>query len=114
MNPGSLCGPLQSPNNSVIAPITDTLNNASNAQITYQFSPGGMIGATGNFSELSYPDQAQVPGLFGSSAAGGSLFYTHRFVWETLHRGHLSISEVCDPFRRSFDPRVCRQRRRRA
>jgi hypothetical protein len=75
---GSLCGPLQSPNNSVIAPITDTLNDASNAQITYQFSPGGMVGATGNFSELRYPNQAEVPGLFGSSATGGSAFYTHR------------------------------------
>lgn len=75
---GSLCGPLQSPNNSVIAPITDTLNNASNAQITYQFSPGGMVGVTGNFSELRYPNQAEAPGLFGSSATGGSAFYTHR------------------------------------
>jgi hypothetical protein len=75
---GSLCGPLQTPNNSVVAPVTDTLNNASNAQITYQFSPGGMVGATGNFSELRYPNQAEAPGLFGSSAAGGSAFYTHR------------------------------------
>lgn len=76
--PGSSCGALQSPNNSVIAPVTDTLNNASTAQITYQFSPGGMIGATGNFSKLSYPDQSQASGLFGSTAAGGSVFYTHR------------------------------------
>jgi hypothetical protein len=75
---GSLCGSLDSPNSSVVAPITDTLNDATNAQITYQFSPGGMIGATGNFSELRYPDQAEAPGLYGSSATGGSVFYTHR------------------------------------
>ncbi len=75
---GSLCGPLQSPNNSVIAPVTDTLNDATNAQLTYQFSPGGMVGATGNFSELRYPNQSQVPGLFGSTTTGGSAFYTHR------------------------------------
>jgi hypothetical protein len=77
---GSLCGPLQSPNSSIVAPVTDTLNNASNAQLTYQFSPGGMVGVTGNFSELLYPgrNQTQAAGLFDSNAAGGSAFYTHR------------------------------------
>lgn len=75
---GSLCGGLQSPNNSIVAPVTDTLDNISSAQLTYQFSPGGMVGVTGNFSQLRYPDQAQVPGLYGSTAAGGSAYYTHR------------------------------------
>jgi hypothetical protein len=75
---GSLCGALQSPNNSIIAPATDTLNESSKAQLTYQFSPGGMVGVTGNFSQLRYPDQSEVPGLYGSTAAGGSAYYTHR------------------------------------
>jgi hypothetical protein len=75
---GSPCGAIQSPNTSILAPNTDTINNASNAQITYQFSPGGMIGATGNFSDLRYLDQSQVPGLNDSSASGGGAFYTHR------------------------------------
>ena len=48
----NLCGTLQSPNTSIVAPVTDTLTDASSAQLTYQFSPGGMIGVTGNFSEL--------------------------------------------------------------
>jgi len=75
---GSSCGTLESPNSSVIAPIADTLTDSSNAQISYQFSPGGMVGLTGNFSELHYPNAAQVPGLYGSSTTGGGGFYTHR------------------------------------
>jgi hypothetical protein len=75
---GSSCGGINSPNTSILAPNTDTITNASNAQITYQFSPGGMVGVTGNFSELHYPDQAQVPGLNDSNAAGGGGYYTHR------------------------------------
>jgi hypothetical protein len=75
---GGLCGLPQSPNNSILAPNTDTLNDASSAQLTYQFSPGGMVGLTGNFSELHYPNQGQVPGLNDSNAAGGGAFYTHR------------------------------------
>jgi len=75
---GGSCGALQSPNTSIVAPATDTLNDSSSAQITYQFSPGGMVGVTGNFSELRYPDQGDVPGLHGSSATGGSAYYTHR------------------------------------
>jgi hypothetical protein len=75
---GGFCGALQSPNNSIVAPVTDTLNDSSQAQLTYQFSPGGMVGVTGNFSQLRYPDQAEVPGLYGSTAAGGGAYYTHR------------------------------------
>jgi hypothetical protein len=72
------CGSITSPNGSILAPNTDTINDASSAQITYQFSPGGMVGATGNFSELRYPHQSEVPGLNDSSATGGGVFYTHR------------------------------------
>ena len=45
---------------------------------TYQFSANGMIGASGTFTNLHYPNQAQVPGLFDSSSMGGSAFYNHR------------------------------------
>jgi hypothetical protein len=66
------------PNNSVIAPIADTLTNNANASITYQFSANGMVGASGTFTNLHYPNQAQVPGLSDSSSRGGSAFYNHR------------------------------------
>jgi len=66
------------PNDSVIAPVADVLTNSANATLTYQFSANGMIGASGTFTNLHYPVQAQVPGLSDSSSRGGSAFYTHR------------------------------------
>jgi len=66
------------PNESVIAPIANVLSNTANATLTYQFSANGMVGASGTFSNLHYPNQAQVPGLGDSSSRGGSAFYNHR------------------------------------
>jgi hypothetical protein len=66
------------PNNSVIAPIADVLTNTANATLTYQFSANGMIGASGTFTNLHYPNPSQVPGLSDSSSRGGSVFYTRR------------------------------------
>ena len=68
------------PNNSVIAPIADTLTNTANASLTYQFAANAMVGANGNFSNLHYPNQAQVPGLSDTSSRGGSAFYTYRLA----------------------------------
>ena len=66
------------PNDALIAPIAAVLTNNANATLTYQFSANGMIGASGTFANLHYPNQAQVPGLFDSSSRGGSIFYNHR------------------------------------
>src|SRR5436309_8277428 len=63
---------------SVIAPIGDQLRDISSAQLSYQFSPNGLIGATGTFSDLNYPNRSQVPGLLNSTSSTGELFYTHR------------------------------------
>jgi hypothetical protein len=71
-------GGVTAPNNSVIAPIADTLTNNANLSMTYQFSANGMIGASGTFTNLHYPNEDQVPGLYDSSSRGGSAFYNHR------------------------------------
>jgi hypothetical protein len=71
-------GGVTTPNNSVIAPIADTLTNNANVSMTYQFSANGMIGASGTFTNLHYPNEDQVPGLYDSSSRGGSAFYNHR------------------------------------
>jgi hypothetical protein len=71
-------GGAQVPNFSVIAPVADQLNNSGNVDITYQFAPNGMVGASGTFSNLHYPNQAQVPGLYDSSSQGGTAFYSLR------------------------------------
>jgi hypothetical protein len=46
--------------------------------MSYQFAPNQMIGVTGTFSNLYYPNPAQVPGLYDSSSQGGSAFYSLR------------------------------------
>ena len=74
----AVSGGAQEPNFSVIAPIADRLSNSGNAGITYQFAANGMVGASGTFSNLHYPNQAEVPGLYDSSSQGGSVFYSFR------------------------------------
>jgi hypothetical protein len=37
-----------------------------------------MIGVSGTFTNLHYPNPAEVPGLYDSTSRGGSAFYNHR------------------------------------
>ncbi len=74
----AVSGAAQEPNFSIIPPIADRLSNSGNAGISYQFAANGMVGASGTFSNLHYPNQAEVPGLFDSSSQGGSAFYSLR------------------------------------
>jgi len=71
-------GGAQGPNFSVVAPIADRLSNSGSAGISYQLALNDMVGASGTFSNLYYPDQTQVPDLFNSSSQGGLAFYSHR------------------------------------
>ena len=75
---GAVSGGAQGDNFSVIAPIADQLHNSGSVGITYQFAANAMIGAGGIFTNLHYPDQAEVPGLFDSESQGGSAFYAYR------------------------------------
>ena len=75
---GAVSGGTQEANFSVIAPIADRLSNTGNVGITSQFAANGMVGASGTFTNLHYPDQAEVPGLYDSSSQAGSVFYSLR------------------------------------
>jgi len=75
---GAVSGGAQVPNFSVIAPIADRLSNSGNVGLGYQFARNEMVGASGTFSYLHYPDPTQVPGLYDSSSEGGSAFYSFR------------------------------------
>ncbi|MGA2946380.1 MAG: hypothetical protein ABSD86_03425 [Candidatus Sulfotelmatobacter sp.] len=75
---GAVSGGTQGANFSVIAPIADRLSNTGNVGLTSQFAANGMVGASGTFTNLHYPDQAEVPGLFDSSSQAGSVFYSLR------------------------------------
>ncbi len=71
-------GAPETSNVSVIAPFADRISNTGSAGINYQFSLNGMIGASGTFTFLDYPNPSQVPGLYNSRSSAGSAFYTHR------------------------------------
>jgi len=74
----AVSGSAQEANFSVIAPIADRLSNSGNVGITYQFAANDMVGASGTFTNLHYPNQAEVPGLFDSGSQSGSAFYSLR------------------------------------
>jgi hypothetical protein len=74
----TVSGGAQDANFSVIAPIANSLRNAGNVGITDQFAINSMVGASGTFSNLHYPNSTQVPGLFDSSSQGGAAFYSRR------------------------------------
>ncbi len=75
---GVVSGGTQVPNQSVIAPIADQLSNSGNVGITYQFAANSMVGAGGTFTNLHYPDQGEVSGLYDSASQGGLAFYSVR------------------------------------
>ena len=75
---GAVSGATQQSNFSVIAPIADLLRNTGNADITYQFAANSMVGASGTFTNLHYPNQSEVPGLSDASSQAGSAFYASR------------------------------------
>jgi len=68
------------PGVAVIVPAADQLHNAANAELTYQFSADGMVGLSGTFTNLYYPNPAQVSGLYNSSSTGGSVFCSRRLL----------------------------------
>ena len=78
LSAGAVNGSTQIPTAAVIAPVADRLTNTGTAELTYQFSPRGMIGAGGTFSNLHYPNSSAVPGLVDSNSRGGSAFYSRR------------------------------------
>jgi hypothetical protein len=71
-------GATQQGNFSIISPIADRLSNSGNAAVSWQFAANSMVGASGTFTNLHYPDQAEVPGLFDSSSQAGLIFYSSR------------------------------------
>jgi hypothetical protein len=75
---GAVSGSAQGVNDSVIAPLADRLSNTGNAGITYQFSANAMVGASGTFTNLHYPNPTEVPGLYDAASRGGSAFYSYR------------------------------------
>jgi hypothetical protein len=79
---GAVSGVAGAVNDSVIAPLADRLSNNGNAGITYQFGANSMVGASGTFSNLHYPDPSEVPGLYDAASRSASAFYSFRLARE--------------------------------
>ncbi len=73
-----ISGSVSAPGVAVITPFGNQINNGTSAQLTYQVSATGMLGAGGNFATLYYPNPEQVSGLYNSQSVGGSVFYSRR------------------------------------
>ncbi len=86
----------------VVAPVADELNNATSAQVTYQVSEDGMVGVTGSFSRLYYPNPQEVSGLFNSHSTAGSAYYSTRlreryYVGGTFQYQNIASYQVTAP-----------------
>jgi hypothetical protein len=75
---GTVGGGTQGANFSIIAPIANMLTNTGSVGLAYQFALNEMVGASGTFSTLHYPNPTQVPGLYDSSSQAGLAFYAVR------------------------------------
>jgi hypothetical protein len=73
-------GATQTPVATVISTLANQITNHGSAQITYQFAPNGMIGASGEFSGLYYLNSNQVAGLFDSRSRAAQGFYSHKLT----------------------------------
>lgn len=87
--PGSVVsGSAQGSDFAVVAPLADRLTNNGTAGINYQFSAHGMVGASGTFTNLHYPNPGEVAGsdptlltgLYDASSRSGSAFYSQRLT----------------------------------
>lgn len=76
----AVSGATQVPNLSVIPPTASRLSNTGSVGLTYQYSLNQMVGASGMFANLDYPNPSQVPGLFNSNSQSGSGFYAFRML----------------------------------
>ena len=75
-----LGGATQAPTPAAIAPYADQLRNQATLFLSYQFSPHGMIGGSGSFANIRFPNPSQSTGLYNSDGSVGSVFFDRRFA----------------------------------
>lgn len=73
---GGISGSPQAP--ALIVGYAEHLLNLANANLSYQFSPHGMIGVLGDVGTLSYANSPGAVGIYNSASRGGGAFYNHR------------------------------------
>src|SRR5271166_3254902 len=71
-------GGAPAPSQAIVPAVAEQLSNSANAQLTYQLDANSMIGVSGSFGNLRFPNPAEALGLYNSNTAGGSVFYSRR------------------------------------
>jgi hypothetical protein len=80
-NPASIGSvSISGPAPAIITPFASLLTNSVGGVLSYQLSPTGMIGLSGDSFILRYPNLNQVPGLYDSNEGGGGFFYNYRLT----------------------------------
>jgi hypothetical protein len=74
----AISGSTQNLTTGVIAPYAETIGNDVQGSVSYQFSRNGMIGGSGSFDVLNYPNSGQASGLYNFKTSGGSAFFNRR------------------------------------
>jgi hypothetical protein len=75
-----LGGTTQAPTPAAIAPFAEQVRNQATAFLSYQFSTYGMIGGSGSFADIRFPNPSQSVGLYNSDGSAGSVFFDRRFT----------------------------------
>jgi len=84
LNPASVtvAGSIQAPTTPLMFAVGsgDLLSNTAAGEFTYQFTASNMVGASGAFNDVHYPNPLRVQGLNDSTYTAGSAFYTRRVL----------------------------------
>ena len=75
---GSISGSAPSVVPGVYAPFSSRFVNSASAQLSDQFSRRGMIGATGEYQKLDYPNLVVGSGIYNSDARAGGGYLNER------------------------------------
>jgi hypothetical protein len=90
LNATSVSGSAPAPSPAIVTPVMNQISNNTSLQLSYQVGPNGMVGGSGTYTTLRYPDSSsdsgRNPGLFNSQFASGSFFYSNR-LGERYHIG---------------------------
>lgn len=77
---GTVSGAPASSTPGAVPPFAKLLTNYASLEITKQTGVNTMIGASGLWTTLHYPNPSQAPDLSDSSSRGGTGFYNYRFA----------------------------------
>lgn len=95
----AVSGTTQTVTPGIVAPYSEQLTNASSGEASWQFSRGGMIGATGGATEVHYPQPLAGGGLSDATTESAGAFYNHRlgggkYVGVNYAYSHTSETEL--------------------